>query len=148
MLAMWFVVSVVVAPASMSASMMGMSGMSMQDMPGMSMQDMPGMSMQDMPGQGMSGNGMSSDGMSGSAVTSAATSNKVPDKKSDTPSCEHHDCCCSALSLLLSTPQSAIAWVPEHIIGKATPYFVNNVSHTEGQLLLPFANGPPKTVQG
>jgi hypothetical protein len=126
-LAMWFVVSIVAEPVSMGGSMAGMS------MPAMNM-TAGNMSMNDMP---MTGMDMS---------RSATNPDEAPVQDNESANCSQHDCCCSAFSPSLLTPQAALSWIPEHVIDQAAPPRGEIVTYTEGQLLLPFANGPPNTV--
>ncbi|MEP6834203.1 MAG: hypothetical protein ABJB74_12455, partial [Gemmatimonas sp.] len=67
--------------------------------------------------------------------------------KSNTPAeCDQHDCCCSALSPISLMPVATFSWLPDHVVNEEPPQSGDQVVHADGQLLLPFANGPPRTV--
>ncbi|MEO7363830.1 MAG: hypothetical protein ABI120_26095 [Gemmatimonadaceae bacterium] len=68
-------------------------------------------------------------------------------EQSTTPAeCDQHDCCCSALAPISLMPVASLSWLPEHIVNQEIPRTGDGVVHTDGQLRLPFANGPPRTV--
>ena len=151
LLAMWFVVSIVAEPASLSGSSMPMPGMAMGAMTGQSMSSAQMAAMITAETHGDTPRGVAVQSASSTGVQNvdaSARSDKTPANDSDSSNCKQHDCCCSALSPSLLTPQASLAWIPEHVIDQATPYAGESVSYTEGQLLLPFANGPPNVVLG
>ncbi|MEP6781257.1 MAG: hypothetical protein ABJC26_15275 [Gemmatimonadaceae bacterium] len=129
LLAVWFTYSFASPPSEMRNMVMG-SGAPMN----MLSNGMSAASMADMPQSGAE-----------QAAVHADTQQNVP-KKSNAPQCDHRDCCCSAISPSMVTPQSSLAWLPEHVIEQALPPVGTNVFYSEGQVLLPFANGPPNTV--
>lgn len=121
----------------------GMIGMSMSgDSASMNM----AMSM-NMESMNMSGMNMASMDVSNAEhVSSSKAEQGAPTQSSAPQECDQHDCCCSAVSPTLLTPEATLAWLPEHVINQDTPQSGDCVVHTDGQLLLPFANGPPQTV--
>jgi len=64
----------------------------------------------------------------------------------DEPECKQHECCAAAPVHASLTPEATLAWLPEHVISQDTPKSGDCVVDSEGQLLLPFANGPPTSV--
>lgn len=80
------------------------------------------------------------------ATSEKSAEQSAPVQPSTPPECEQHDCCCSALSPISLMPEASLAWLPEHIVEQDTPRSGDCVVHTDGQLRLPFANGPPRTV--
>jgi len=82
-----------------------------------------------------------------SATPPEQVSESSAPKQSTTPAeCDQHDCCCSALSPISLMPVASLSWLPEHVVNQHTPRTGDCVGHTDGQLRLPFANGPPRTV--
>lgn len=110
----------------------GMMGMTMSGMDA-SVNMPPSMSM-----AGMDMSDMSADQM--------AMHSEAPVKSKAPVECYQHDCCCSALSLISLMPVATFSWLPEHVVNQHPPRSGDNVVHADGQVLLPFANGPPRTV--
>jgi hypothetical protein len=121
LLGMWFTVNFVAPESGMAGMVMGGSGVAMSA----SMDGMPAVAMANMPQPG---------------------SDQAPQKSTDSSKCDHHDCCCSAISPSLLTPQASLSWLPEHVIEQSRPQVGTNVLYSDGQLLLPFANGPPNSL--
>ncbi|MEO7996021.1 MAG: hypothetical protein ABI852_01185 [Gemmatimonadaceae bacterium] len=82
----------------------------------------------------------------GDVAASSKAEQGAPVQPSGPQQCDQHDCCCSAVSPTMLAPVASLAWLPEHVINQDTPQSGDCVAHTDGQLLLPFANGPPQTV--
>ena len=78
--------------------------------------------------------------------TRDAAANDGPTQSNKPAQCDQHDCCCSALSPVSLMPVATLSWLPEHVVKQAAPRTNDRVVHTDGQLRLPFANGPPRTV--
>ena len=123
--------------ASMDMSSAGGSSMPASSMPSMHMGDT------DMTAAQMASMQMS---MHTSPAAPQIADDSAPAQSKTSPECDQHDCCCSALSIVPLVPSATLAWLPEHIVNQETPQRDNDVVHTDGQLLLPFANGPPRTV--
>jgi hypothetical protein len=86
-----------------------------------------------------------------SAAGQGAPSHDHSEHQSSAPSngqeeCQMHECCASALVHVSLAPVTSLSWLPEHVISQETPASGDCVVETDGQLLLPFANGPPQTV--
>lgn len=147
MFGVWFTFTLAL-PNGMSGMNMGRGSASMNMAMGMS--EMAGM---DMSGMNMSQMDMSKTDMSGAdrAATSHASASTnaeqgAPVQPAGPQECDQHDCCCAAVASTMLAPEVALAWLPAHVINQDTPESGDFVVHTDGQLLLPFANGPPQTV--
>lgn len=130
LLAVWFVLSNGAEPSTMAGRMAGM-GMGGMNMSGATMASMD-----------MSAMDMSAMDMSPANDDAAPGTSKDTPQKSD-EGCKQHDCCCSALTLLLLAPVASLAWLPPEIIETTVPDSGNGIARAEAQLRLPFANGPP-----
>lgn len=145
LLAVWLVVGVVAEPITMpGAGMVGM-GMNMQGM-SMAGMDMSVMSMSGMDVSGMDMSSTDASGMNRSGASIPASNEQKQNDKNDSKECRQHECCCSAISPALLTPEAVLSWLPAHVIEQLTPKSGNSIAHIEGQLRLPFANGPPSSV--
>ncbi len=135
----WFIVTLVQPNGMMGMTMSG-SGASM---------DMSSMSPMQMGDTDMAAGQMAAmhASMHASMASPQVADQGAPAQSKTSPECDQHDCCCSALSPISHLPVATLAWLPEHIVNQETPESGNGVVHTDGQLLLPFANGPPRTVR-
>lgn len=126
----------------------GMSGMNMSGgSASMNMAMAMNMSDMSMTGMNMAGMKMSEDNATADHASAATTAEDgTPVQPTAPQECDQHDCCCSAVSPTMLAPVASLAWLPDHIINQDTPQSGDCVVHTDGQLLLPFANGPPQTV--
>ena len=149
LLAVWFTYSFVSPPSDMGNMVMG-SGAPMNMLSSNMLSST--MAPAQMASKDRSSNGMSAGTMVGMPQTDVdqkalhVNTDQNGSKKSSAPQCDHRDCCCSAISPSLVTPQSSLAWLPEHVIEQTLPQVGTNVFYSEGQVLQPFANGPPNTV--
>ena len=75
-------------------------------------------------------------------------SHTLPERSSAPPECDRHDCCCSAVPFATLSPAATLAWLPDHVIDQDPPRHGDFVAYTDGQHLLPFANGPPPPCLG
>lgn len=153
MFGLWFTFTLI-QPTGMIG--MTMSGGSASMMAGMSMSGTPmngtstaDISMMDMSGMEMSGMDMSPHDMSRSSTHAEKVANAgqgAPAQSNAPQECDQHDCCCSAVPLTMLAPNATLSWLPEHVINQDTPRTGDCVVHTDGQVRLPFANGPPAAV--
>lgn len=147
MFGIWFTFTLVQPNGMIGMSMSGDSAsMNMAMSASMAGMNMESMKMESMDMSGMSTNSTDASSAEHVAASSSKAEQGTPAQSSAPEECDQHDCCCSAVSPTLLTPEATLAWLPEHVINQETPQSGDCVVHTDGQLLLPFANGPPQTV--
>lgn len=140
MFGLWFTFTLVQPTGMIGMTMSGGSASGMAMMDGMSMAGM------EMSRMDMSGMDMSMEMAAAHAEKVANAQQSSPAQSSAPQECDQHDCCCSAVPLTMLAPHATLAWLPEHVINQDTPQTGDCVAHTDGQVRLPFANGPPAAV--